>query len=131
MEIRALNSFEAESARGLAWEVFLEFEAPDYVQEGIDEFRRFLSDPKQMKVLRFYGALRNGVVIGVAAMCGAHISLFFVKKKYHRQSVGRALFLHILQITGSSKITVNSSPCARGFYQRLCRHIKSICRRCF
>lgn len=119
LEIRDLCPAEAEAARALAWEVFLEFEAPDYAQEGIDEFRRFLNDPEQLKALRFFGALHHGVVVGVLAARGAHISLFFVKTEYHRQGVGRALFLHLTHLDEGGKITVNSSPYARGFYRRL------------
>ena len=38
IEIRLLDEKETEEAFSLIWEVFLEFVAPDYTQEGIDNF---------------------------------------------------------------------------------------------
>ena len=38
-EIRKITSSELEEALSLAWEVFLEFEAPDYKPEGTQAFR--------------------------------------------------------------------------------------------
>ena len=40
MEIRKILSNELENAINLVWRVFLEYEAPDYTQEGIDEFKK-------------------------------------------------------------------------------------------
>lgn len=39
--IRELSNDEIAIALELVWEVFMEFEAPDYSQEGINEFRSF------------------------------------------------------------------------------------------
>ena len=41
-EIRKLEPEALEEALALVWEVFAEFEAPDYSQEGIEEFWRFI-----------------------------------------------------------------------------------------
>ena len=38
MEIRKLHKPEYEAALALVWEVFLEYEAPEYSKEGVDEF---------------------------------------------------------------------------------------------
>ena len=38
IEIRLLDDKQTEEAFSLIWEVFLEFVAPDYTQEGIDNF---------------------------------------------------------------------------------------------
>ena len=38
MEYRKINKNEMEDVIKLVWKVFLEFEAPDYSEEGIEEF---------------------------------------------------------------------------------------------
>ena len=44
MEIRKILSNELENATNLVWRVFLEYEAPDYTQEGIDEFKKTINN---------------------------------------------------------------------------------------
>lgn len=41
MEIAKISKEKLPEAMQLVWEGFSEFEAPDYSQEGIDEFKRF------------------------------------------------------------------------------------------
>lgn len=43
IEIRKLVQSEKSMAMDLAWEVFIEFEGPDYAQEGISHFRSFIN----------------------------------------------------------------------------------------
>lgn len=119
MEIRKLSGNEVTLALALAWEVFLEFEAPDYSQEGINEFRSFLDSQSEIQKLRFFGALHQDSVLGVLAMRDEHISLLFVKKEFQRKGIAKALFLHMLEQSKSNRITVNSSPYAQGIYQKL------------
>lgn len=40
MEIRKIKENELTNALDLVWRVFLEYEAPDYSEEGIQEFKR-------------------------------------------------------------------------------------------
>jgi GNAT superfamily N-acetyltransferase len=96
--IRTLNIDEIPSALRLAWEVFEEFEAPDYSDEGVKTFRDFINDETQIAALTFYGAFCESELAGIIAMRGeSHISMFFVKKEYHRQGYGRKLFEIALQ----------------------------------
>ena len=44
MEIRKIRESEMKYALKLVWEVFLEFEAPCYTEEGINEFKRTIDD---------------------------------------------------------------------------------------
>ena len=44
MEIRQLEPFEIDEAITLIWEVFLQFEAPDYSDEGIQSFKDFIEN---------------------------------------------------------------------------------------
>ena len=44
MKIRKVLKEEMKKALELVWEVFLEYEAPDYTEEGIKEFKTTLDD---------------------------------------------------------------------------------------
>ena len=49
MIIRKILKNEMEDALKLVWEVFLEFEAPDYTEEGINEFKKAIDDQEWVK----------------------------------------------------------------------------------
>lgn len=119
--LRELDKSETESALALSWDVFQEFEAPDYTQEGIDEFYRSIHDPEYLSLLRIYGAFLQHELIGVIATRseGKHIALFFVKGAYHRQGIGRKLFQLIRASRPNETITVHSSPYAVPVYHKL------------
>lgn len=115
--IKQLNNNEIENALSLAWKVFMEYEAPDYTQEGIDEFYKSIHDEKFLSMLSLYGAFSDDELVGVIATRsnGKHIALFFVDGKYHRQGIGKQL----LKEVQTSKMTVNSSPYAVSIYRKL------------
>ncbi len=121
MEIKKLIQAEKADAMRLVWDVFLEFEAPEYLEEGINTFRDFINDENQINNLEMYGAYENGNLGGVIAIIneGSHIALFFVDKRYHRQGIGRKLFAAALRNSASEMITVHSSPYAREIYHKL------------
>jgi GNAT superfamily N-acetyltransferase len=121
MEIRKITKAELPEAMALVWQVFLEFEAPEYSQEGVDEFKRFIDGETVEMTVNMYGAFHNNGLLGVIATRneGSHIALFFVKKEYHNKGIGRKLFKTILPLTESSFITVNSSPYAVRIYRKL------------
>lgn len=117
LSIRKLNKKEIESALNMVWKVFLEYEAPDYTQEGIDEFYKSIHDENYLSMLSVYGAFSNGELVGVIATRnnGKHIALFFVEGRYHCQGIGKQLF----QTVRTDKMTVNSSPYAVPVYRKL------------
>ena len=88
--IRKLRPGEIGEALCLTWNVFQQYEAPDYTQEGIAEFYRSIHDEKYLSELCWYGAFVQDDLVGVLATrsAGTHIALFFVKGKYHRQGIG-------------------------------------------
>ena len=117
MEIRHLTPAEIPQGLELVRDVFLEFEAPDYPPEGVEEFFRFLDDPQQAS-LCFYGAWDGTVLRGILAVREEHICLLFVRREYHRQGTARALIeAYCREQTGA--VTVNSSPYAVEAYRRL------------
>lgn len=118
--IRRLGPEELPAACALAWEVFCQFEAPEYAPEGAAEFRRTLDDGELISRMYFYGAFAGDTLIGILAMRKPrHISLFFVKESWHRRGIGRQLFDAMVRDYGPQEFTVHSSPYAVEVYRRL------------
>lgn len=105
----------------LALSVFMEFEAPEYSEEGIEEFKRTLNNPEYIDILRYYITLDQGEVVGMLATRneGSHIALFFVNKNYHSHGIGRRLFEQAVANCPTQKMTVFSSPYAVKIYEAL------------
>lgn len=104
----------------LIWEVFLEYEAPNYTEEGIEEFRRSINDQEWVSKKKFYGYYQDNKLIGVIATNTInHISLLFVDGNYHKQGIGRKLYNHIKELNNTGYFTVNSSIYGHDFYKRL------------
>ena len=122
IEIRTLAQKDLPQALFLVREVFFQFEAPEYSVQGIREFCNFLDDPAEIAQLTFYGAFSGRQILGVLAMRGFHISLFFVHPAHHRHGLGRSLFDAARQKIPNSVLTVNSSPYAVEIYRRLGFH---------
>lgn len=120
LEIRRILKAELKEALGLVWKTFLEFEAPDYTEEGIVEFKRTIKDESWIEARDFYGAYDNNKIVGViATKDNSHIALFFVDGKYHRQGIGRKLYNKAEALNNNGFFTVNSSPYAHQVYKHL------------
>mgnify|MGYP004514123851 CR=1 FL=1 len=52
----------------LAWQIFLEYESPEYSEEGTEEFRRCLKGEKYVKGIAYYGAFGEKRLIGVVGI---------------------------------------------------------------
>lgn len=121
MEIRRIESEQMEEALTHVLEVFMQFEAPDYSDEGVETFKRTgIEDREYIDSLTMYGAFHNQELVGVIATRneGRHIALFFVKALFHGKGIGRALWEKVLTESTAKKITVNSSPFAKEVYHR-------------
>jgi 8-oxo-dGTP diphosphatase len=125
--IRPVKPAQVRPALLLAYNVFMEYEAPAYCEEGI---KNFINDCIENEAFennytsgRFLmlGAFDNEKIIGMLAeKNGNHICLLFVDKEYHRQGVASALMREMvvaLKLKGADRITVNSSPYGVPFYQ--------------
>jgi len=129
MTIKKLQKGDIKCALELVWSVFEEFEAPDYSEQGINEFKEFISfeavmDKIDKGEISFWGYYTENVLVGIIATRGkSHICLLFVKKEYHRRGIARALFQTVTDVCrrdkSVEKITVNSSPYAVETYRRL------------
>ena len=129
--IRSINAEEIEKcgALDLVWRVFLEFEAPEYAPEGVEEFKDYI-EPKFVKrkiregTLTCWGCFDGERIVGfIAVRPPCHISLLFVDTDYHRRGIGRALYetllKHCKQDEEPLEVTVNSSPYAQEVYRRM------------
>lgn len=121
MQIEKIGIENRTEALKLVLEVFMQYEAPEYIEEGVKTFKNFISDEINVNKLGMYGAYENSNIVGVIATRnnGNHISLFFVDGKRHRHGVGRKLFEEVIKYSTADTITVNSSPYAVGVYQKL------------
>lgn len=121
MEIRKIDNEQTTNAIQLIWTTFLQFEAPDYSDEGVQSFRRFIENKDILKTLEYFGAYENSELKGIIATKNnrKHICCFFVKAKYHRQGIGRRLWEYILNNSKNEEFTVNSSPYAVPVYHKL------------
>lgn len=121
LEIKKILKEEMEIALELVWKVFLKYEAPDYTEEGIKEFKKTIDDTDWIEARDFYGAYdENDNVLGVIATKDiTHIALFFVDGKYHKQGIGRKLYDKIKSLNNKGFFTVNSSPYAHEVYKHL------------
>lgn len=110
-----------QQALDLALHVFMEFEAPDYSEEGIEEFKRSLQNPTYIDNLCYYVAIEQEKFIGVLATRnkGSHIALLFVDGQWQRKGIGRELILFALKDGSGSTMTVNSAPFAHEFYKKV------------
>lgn len=128
-QFRKLDKKEFHEASELVWNVFSEFEAPEYSNEGILTFKEFINPNKLYKnskngLMSFWGCFDKQKLIGIIASREVyHISLLFVKKEYQHKGIARKLFSKLkIEITENNLnnefITVNSSPFAVKIYER-------------
>lgn len=119
--IRRIGDDEKVEALSLVWSVFKEYEAPDYSEEGVEEFYKSIHDKSYLSQLCMYGAFMSHKLVGVIATRseGTHVALFFVEGNYHRQGIGKQLFKTVLKECRADKMTVNSSPYAVPIYHKL------------
>ena len=120
MKIKNINFDELDGALELIWKTFLEYEAPEYSQEGIEEFKKSIYDKEWLHAREFYGAYEDDNLLGVIATKDkSHIALFFVDGRCHRRGIGRKLFEKALEENDKDYFTVNSSPYAKEVYEHL------------
>lgn len=126
--IRPAREDEWEEAMALAWRTFKKHVAPDYSEEGINEFVDFISDNglKKMFLIGEYHlwvAIEDEEIVGIISVRSrVHISLLFVEDKHLKKGIGRKLVYkaaQYIQSNGGECITVNASPYGVGFYHKI------------
>ena len=118
--VKRLAPEELPEALSLIWEVFRQFEAPEYSEQGVQEFRSSLDDNERSRAMHFYGAYAGNELVGVLVMRKPqHIGYFFVKGAHHRKGIGKKLFETMRRDYVQQVFTVNSSPYAVEVYRHL------------
>ena len=105
----------------LVWDTFLSFEAPTYSAQGIEAFRQFIEKEDELLRLTFLGAYKEERPAGVLAVDREkkHLCLFFVGQADQRQGIGRSLWKRMCEDYDTEGCTVNASPRAVAFYQKI------------
>ena len=99
--VRCAYSSDWDGAIKLAWDTFVRFDAPDYSQEGIDNFRKFVNDDMLRKMFvaghyQLFVATDGARYVGMLSLREKkHISLLFVDRDYHRYGVATALLRYV------------------------------------
>lgn len=120
--IRKLDHTEIPQAIALSLEIFTLCGTEDFNEEGLETFKSFIHNESLMNELILYGAFNSrekltGII--ETKNNGKHISLFFIRKEYHRKGIGKQLFNYAIQHSPAPEITVNSSTYGVPFYQSL------------
>ena len=127
--IRKIFSNEVEEAMELALEVFMQFEAPDYGDAGVETFKRdivenptFIDNAKN-GLCPIYAAFDGDKMVALIGMRSSktHINLVFTKKEYHRKGIATSIFKYLLndllnENPSLNELTLNSSPYGLPFY---------------
>ena len=129
IDIRFIDSEDWERAMSLSYETFLRFDASEFTEEGIANFRDFVSDNFLKRLFengsyQVIGAYYRGRMIGVISLKdGSHISLLFVNEDFQKIGVGRALVLSLADYAKlklhTNELSVNASPYATEFYHKV------------
>ena len=125
--IKDIDISHYDTAVNLTLEVFMEFEAPEYSQEGIHTFIDYIHSNETREILLnkanvFLGCFYKKQLVGIIAFRNeSHVSLLFVNKNYHRKGIATRLMKKAVKLTkkkGVNEITLNSSPYAVPFYHK-------------
>lgn len=123
-QIEELKLENLEEALKVIKDTFMKFEAPDYSDEGIENFFKFANyeSIKEMlsKNMKMYVAKVNEKIVGVIGYRdNSHINLLFVLEEYQQNGIARSLFNLVIdncKNENTKKVTVNSSPYAHDVY---------------
>ena len=127
--LRKMFDGEENTVSTLIEEVFNEFIAPEYSEEGINKFKNHIELNsllfRKENGSIFTVAVDKEKIIGIVEIRDLnHISLFFVNKKYHGNGIGGILIKSAIKESQSiypniKTFTVNSSSYAKKVYEKL------------
>lgn len=128
-EVRNMKKEELSTVLALVKRVFDEFEAPDYSEEGIENFYKFACkenlEPKLNENFRIKVTVIENQIVGMIGYRDySHVALLFVDKEFHKLGIAKNLFMEMMvdcmkNNENLEKITVNSSPYGLGFYKKM------------
>src|SRR3989339_704943 len=125
---REIREGEVNKVCLLVEDCFNQFVAPDYTQDGINEFFKYLNHKFMVYRLAhehfILVAEDSGIIAGILEVRKSyHISLLFVKREYQKRGIARKLVeLAVIRCRQAKPdityIEVNSSPYAVSIYER-------------
>lgn len=130
MIIRKIKNAEFNEVMKLALDVYMEFEAPDYGEEGVETFIKDIIKNENFKNAvysgenRIWGAFIEDKLVGLIGMRGeSHICLVFTHKEYHRKGIATKIMNTVIsdirkENPNVKSITLNSSPYGVPFYHK-------------
>lgn len=131
-EIRWARPEDWEATMDMIWKTFMKFEAADYTDEGISNFRDFITDGVIHRMFLegnypMLVAVDEGRIVGEISVRNRNrISLLFVDEKYHKKGIGRELVEKMSQYLREEKnelyVSVKAAPYAVDFYRRIGFH---------
>lgn len=129
IEYRKLEKGFVNQVSAFIKSVFNQFVAPEFTQEGIDEFMKYIQPDTLINHLEknHFGILASvkTKIIGIIIVRDyKHLALFFVDSQFQQKGVGKKLFRRALEHCSihdgkSLQITVNSSPNSVNAYRKL------------
>lgn len=129
IEIRPMKHGHEKPVFKFITRVFNQFVAPEFSQEGIKEFLKYIQPDALIDHLHndHFGLIAsvNAKIIGAIMVRDFnHIALFFVESQHQRKGIGRKLVLTALEHcrlhdAKTSHVTVNASPNSINAYKRL------------
>lgn len=124
-----MQSGEENEVCDLVLRVFDHFVAPSYSNEGVREFRSYITPEllikrSQENCFVLLARLSDKIVGMIEIRQHHHISLFFVDADFQTEGIGRVLFQKAIarcqnKMPGINQFSVNSSPYALPIYKRL------------
>lgn len=127
--LRKMLAGEEAKVCSIVLEVFDRFVAPQFSQEGIEEFRDYVR-PEALERRVGEGhiiflAVEGDAILGMIELRhGNHVSLLFVRDAQQGRSIGRKLISQAVQCRSDiadveASITVHASPNSVGFYRKI------------
>lgn len=129
IEYRKMKQGDASQVCTFITGVFNQFVAPEFPQEGIEEFMTYIQPEALVSHLKsdhfaLIAAIRSEIIGVIAVRDHNHVALFFVDSRYQRRGIGRELCRKALEICNCqevkpSQMTVNASPNSVNAYKKL------------
>mgnify|MGYP002031175813 CR=1 FL=1 len=129
IEYRQMFVGESEQVSALALSSFNEFIAPEYSEEGIREFHKYVdAEAIKKRVQNNHLLIVAKVAVGIVGMIEIrdqnHVALLFVEKKHQKHGLARSLLQNAFNEVKSlaphvERITVNSSRHGLQIYEKL------------
>lgn len=124
MQIEAIDKSEVSAASTLVREVFLDFIAPLYSDEGKRTFLSYIESQALLGRLakghEVFVARTDGRLVGLIEIrAHNHISLLFVHREFQRRGIAKRLLTFALAGAAVPSVSVHASPNALSAYAKL------------